>query len=47
VFLAGLVAWLLLLMFDNPVLVYFARAWAIVWDGVAGILLAIWHFLGG
>jgi hypothetical protein len=34
-------------MFDNPVLDAIVRAWTIIRDHVADMLLAIWHFLGG
>jgi hypothetical protein len=45
--LTGLAAWLILRMSDSPVLDDLARAWAIIRDLIADVLLAIWHFLGG
>jgi hypothetical protein len=42
-----LAVWFILFVTDSPELEYFARAWPILRDFVASILLAIWHFLGG
>ncbi len=42
-----MMVWLILLLTDSPELDYFARAWPLVRDAVASILLSIWHFLGG
>ena len=42
-----LAVWLMLLLTDSPELDYFARAWTLLRDFVASVLLSIWHFLGG